>query len=262
MDAPKRFVILSQPRTGSTLLCSLLNSHPGVRALVEPVNPRGHNHHMKPMQGSRCLLPEIMVQNNLVRALRILFDADAPPTQWILSKKKATVAAGFKIMAHQIRALKSEAAFWDYLVQEKIPVVLCFRYNILMQYLSDLITQATKQAACWDGAVKTAKVRVDIAALEGEFKRIIEEKTYLINRCEELGLDRRRVKYEDFKDDVTPAEDLLEWLIGERYPLSTKLSKQNPDSIRARVTNYRELDREVRRLGLENLLVDSPQARG
>lgn len=227
--------------------------------LVEPINPRGHAHHMKPIQGSRCLLPEVMVQNNLPRALRILFDAAPPPTQWILSKKPATAAAGFKIMAHQIQALKSEQVFWDYLVQEKIPVILCFRYNILMQYISDLITQATKQAACWDGKVRTAKVTVNVPGLEGELKRIITEKTYLIEKCEALNLERKRTKYEDFKDDTTPVEDILEWLVGERYPLSTKLSKQNPDSLRARVTNYRELVREVRRLGLDNLLVDNQQ---
>ncbi len=253
----KRFVILSQPRTGSTLLCSLFNSHPGVRALVEPVNPRTHNHHMRPVPGASCLLPEVMIQNNIRRTLNILWSPEPPPEQWIKSRKRGDVASGFKIMAHQIRGLKSEKQFWDILVQEQIPVILCFRYNIIMQYVSDLITIATGQPTCWDGNVRTARVKVDISSLELELKRIIDEKTYLIDRVNECKLAKRRVKYEDFKDNVGPAEDALEWLIGERYHLTTKLSKQNPDSLKARVTNYDELVVGINRLGLGHLLADS-----
>lgn len=212
---------------------------------------------MKPVHDSSCLLPEAMVQNNIRRAFNILFSPEPPPEQWIQSRKRGDVAAGFKIMAHQIRGLRSEPDFWKYLVDESIPVILCFRYNILMQYVSDLITIATRQPTCWDGQVRTATVKVDIGSLELEMKRIVDEKTYLIDRVNQLGLTKARVRYEDFKDNVKPIEDLLYWLIGERRPLTTKLSKQNPDSLRARVTNYDDLVTEVRRLGLEHLLVDN-----
>lgn len=252
-----RFVVLSQPRTGSTLLCSLFNSHPGVRCLVEPVNPKTHSHHMRPMIGSSCLLPEPMVQNNIRRALNILWSPEPPPEQWIKSRKRGDTAAGFKIMAHQLRGLRSEGDFWKILTDEQIPVILCFRYNIVMQYVSDLISIATRQPTCWDGSVRTARVLVDIGSFELEMKRIIEEKTYLIDRVNELKLVKQRIKYEDFMDDVSPVEDTLHWLIGERYHLTTKLSKQNPNSLRARVTNYDELEAEIIRLGLGHLLVDN-----
>jgi LPS sulfotransferase NodH len=257
MADPVPFVILSQPRTGSTLLCSLLNSHPQVRALVEPINPRTHCHHMRPVAGSACLLPEIMVQHNIQRALKILFAAEPPPQQWILSRKRGDRACGFKIMAHQLQGLKSEPQLWDYLVSNQIKTILCLRYNILMQYVSDLITIETRQPTCWDGKVKTARVKVRIDTLELELKRIMRQKQYLIDNVEQLGLPSRRIKYEDFKDDVTPVEDLLCWLIGEHYPVTTKLVKQNPDSLRARVINYDALAREVSRLGLDHLLVNT-----
>ncbi len=254
---PVRFVILSQPRTGSTLLCSLFNSHPGVRCLVEPINCRTHNHHMRPVAGATCLLPEAMIHNNIKRALNILWSPEPPPEQWIQSRKRGDVASGFKIMAHQIRGLRNEQEFWNILVREQIPVVLCFRYNIIMQYISDLITIATRQPTCWDGNVRTAVVRVDIKSLELELKRIVDEKTYLIDKVNELKLPKQRLKYEDFKDNIRPVEDVLDWLIGERYHLTTKLSKQNPDSLKARVTNYDELAVEINRLGLGHLLADS-----
>ncbi len=257
MSEPKRFVVLSQPRTGSTLLSSLLNSHPKVRCLVEPVNPSTHFHHMRPVKDSTCLLPEVMVQNNIIRALKILFSPEPPPKQWIQSRKRGDLAVGFKIMVHQIRALKSEEEFWKYLVDEKIPVVLCFRYNIIMQYVSDLITIATRQPTCWDGEVRTSKVVVPIKTLEAELKRILSEKTYLINKVNELGLEKRRLKYEDFKDNIAPAERVFTWLTGEKHTLTTKLSKQNPDSLQARVINYEELVAEITKLNMQHLLVDN-----
>jgi len=257
IKSPVPFVILSQPRTGSTLVCSLLSSHPGVRALVEPINPRGHNHHMKPIVGSKCLLPEFMIQNNLPRAFRILFSEKAPSGDWILSNKKAPKAAGFKIMAHQIMALRSESVFWQYLVDNNVKVILVFRYNIVMQYISDLIVKETHQSACWDGNVRTAKVNVPIDTLEDNLRRIISEKDYLVHKVNELGLDKRRLKYEDFKDDITKVSDLMPWLIGESFLLTTKLSKQNSDSMKMRVKNYNELVIELRRLNFEHLIVDN-----
>lgn len=213
---------------------------------------------MRPVQGSTCLLPEAMVQNNLPRALRILFSPEPTPATWILSQKRGDLAAGFKIMAHQLQALKSEKVFWEYLAAEKIPVVLCFRYNILMQYVSDLITMATRQPACWDGNVRSAKVTVPVVTLGRELRRIMAEKKYLLQRVEAAGLERRRVRYEDFKDDMGPVEELFVWLTGERAPLTTKLSKQNPDALSDRVTNYDQVVAEIRKLGLERLLDNVP----
>ncbi len=255
--APVPFVILSQPRTGSTLVCSLLSSHPGIRALVEPINPINHYHHMKPIKGSKCLLPEAMVQTNLNRALRLLFNQKPIPERWVLSRKEATAAAGFKIMAHQLIALKSEPVFWKYLVDNNVKVILIFRYNIVMQYISDLIVQETYQPTCWDGNVKTAKIIVPIDSLEKHLRRIISEKRYLVKKVNELGLDKRKLKYEDFKDNTIAISRLMPWLIGERANLTTKLSKQNPDSMRERVKNYNELVRELRRLNLDHLIVDT-----
>lgn len=251
---PTKFVILSQPRTGSTLVCSLLSSHPGIRTLVEPVNPTGHDHHMQPAPDSRCLLPEAMIQNNIPRAMNILLARKAPPDKWILSRREATYAAGFKIMAHQIQALRSESIFWKYLAENNIKVLLIFRYNVVMQYVSDLIVQKTRQPACWVGNPKTAKVIVPLNTLGKNIRRIMLQKQYLISKSK--SLDHRRIVYEKFKDTVEPIEALLPWLIGEKYNLTTKLQKQNPGSLRERVYNYDALVGELRRLGLVHLVID------
>lgn len=250
-----KFVILSQPRTGSTLICSLLSSNPNVRCLIEPINPTTHNHHMKPIPGSRCLIPEHIIQDDLPRALDHLFSKEALPDRWVLSKRRATVSAGFKIMAHQIQGLRSEDIFWEYLHRYDIKVVIILRQNIVMQYISDLIVRRTLQCACWAGEPMVAKVEVPIGSLGANLRRIKKEKRYLLEKSKLL--DRRKLMYEEFKDTVEPVGAILPWLVGEEYSPTTKLQKQNPDSMRNRVINYRALVDELQRLGFDHLIVDN-----
>lgn len=211
---------------------------------------------MRPVKGARCLMPEWMVQTNLETALNLLFAVD-PPTQWVRCPKPATIAAGFKIMIHQITGLREEQRFWDYLTSRSIKVIVCLRYNILMQYVSDLITIATRQPACWDGKVRTAKVEVNLKTLGLELQRIIDQKAYLRHKLAHLEIDAKHLSYETFANSYTSVEGIMEWLIGTRHHLTTKLSKQNPDNLADRVVNFNELVAEVRRLGLGHLLIDS-----
>lgn len=257
MTAPIKFVILSQPRTGSTLLCSLLCSCPGVRALVEPINPRTHGHHMKPRADSTSLVPEQIVQTDIYYAMDRLFQAEPPPQEWIKNRKTGEKAAGFKIMAHQILGLKTEPDFWEYLASNKVKIILCFRQNILMQYVSDMITIVTRQPTCWDGNVKTGKATINTDTLRFELQKIVEQRQYLIDAVKRLKLDFRRVDYEDFKNSTLPIGDILYWLIGEQRVLTTKLSKQNPDSLKARVHNYDDVIKTVKDIGLAHLLADT-----
>jgi len=251
-----KFVVLSQPRTGSTLLCSLFSSHPGVRCLIEPINPETHTHHMQPIADSNCLLPEAMVQDRLSDAMDLLLSQEVLPDQWVLSKKAGAVASGFKIMAHQLQALKHEELFWQYLRANKIKVILVFRHNIVMQYVSDLIVKETRQAACWGDDPIQAKVEVPIDSLERNIRRIMREKKYLIAKCH--GLQHKRLRYEQFKDNYEPVEKVLEWLIGEKYSVKSRLQKQNPDSLRERVINFDALVSELNRLGFAHLVDTEP----
>ena len=74
-----KFVVLSQPRTGSTLFSSYMSSHPGIRCVIEPINPKTHSHHMQPIEGTNNLIPERMVQGHIKRAMDILFSPELVP---------------------------------------------------------------------------------------------------------------------------------------------------------------------------------------
>jgi hypothetical protein len=248
------FVIISQPRTGSTLVSSLLSSHEGVRAIIEPINPTGHNHNMQPTGNE--MFPDIVVQYDLISILNVIFNPDPILNLSMPINRRADIAAGFKIMIHQIRALRSEHLFWQYLKERNVKTILVLRHNIVMQYISDLITIATGQTSCWDGKLKTTRISVPIDTLEEKLENILKERKYIINIIRSMGLNYRRLNYENFKDDIGTVNNILPWLIGEKGYLSSRLCKQNPDSMSMRVKNYDELVGKLRELGMSKYIIE------
>lgn len=260
LDNPTAFVIISQPRTGSTLICCLLNSNPNVRALVEPINPIGHKHHMQPLPNDKHLIPQLLVDRSLATVMDQMFSKDgiaSDMTQDWLSKRSASKAVGFKIMIHQIMALKQKEIFWKSLVKHKAKIVVNYRQNILMQYVSDIIAARTGKSTCYDGKPITTEVMIPVASLGDNLKRIVDEQKSIAELIRKVNLPTYKLKYEEFRDNVEPIENLNRWLTGDKINLTTKMSKQNPENLKARVKNYHDLAKEVRRLGLENLLVDN-----
>jgi hypothetical protein len=69
-------------------------------------------------------------------------------------------------------------------------------------------------------------------------------------------IDFRRLNYESFKDNIGTVNNILPWLIGKDGYLSSKLCKQNPDSMRMRVKNYSELVDKLNDLGMSKYIVE------
>lgn len=244
-----KFIIIAQPRTGSTLLSSLLNSHPDVRVLIEPINPIGHDHCMKPC-GEGRVVPQARIDQNLTQVLDILFRKARMPEKWFKIKKTARRAAGFKIMIHQINALRNKEAFWDYIKSKNVKIICNYRRNILFQYVSELITLETRQSACWDGNVMNAKVMVPVESLVDKLSSIIKQREDINSKLDEEKLYYETIFYEEFKDNIKSVNRIMKYVIGEEYPMKTRLMKQNPDSLEQRVKNYKELVNRLSELGI------------
>lgn len=261
-----KFILLAQPRTGSTLVTSLIDygSPKGIRCINEPINPVGHDHHMKPMlkpgmYTKQNLFPQNLVHNNIIRALNICYmpipnitRQDMQHIGWIKNKYDGRIAAGFKIMAHHIMALKQEDKFWEYLHRNDIKTVIIKRNNILMQWVSDLIVKQTKQCVVWSGPVKIAKVVVPLDEIKPNLDKIRMQNEYLMNKTK--NLNRKILIYEEFKDNYKVVQDLLPWLVGTKYPVTAKCAKQNPDTLKQRVTNYAQLCLKLQELNLTEYL--------
>ena len=205
---------------------------------------------MQPL--SENLIPDKVAFLNLDHAIDKLLRPE-PPTEWLLAKKHGSLASGFKIMAHQIRALPNSADFWRCLTRQNVKILVVVRNNILAQYISDLIVKKTRQCVCTDGNVKKAKVQVPINNLKSILSKLKEEQEFILRRAE--CYDHRILRYEKFKDNIIDIESAFEWLVGFPYTLTARIMKQNPDSIADKVTNYDELATEMHRIGLENYLI-------
>jgi len=215
---------------------------------------------MQPLPNDKHLIPQLMVDRSLAIVMDKMFSKEgiSPDlTQDWLSKRTASKAVGFKIMIHQIMALKQKEIFWKSLSKHKARIVINYRQNILMQYVSDVIAARTGKSTCYDGKPITAEVVIPIASLCENLKRIVDEQKSIAELVRKVNLPTYKLKYEEFRDNVLPIENLNRWLTGDKIGLTTKMSKQNPENLKARVKNYHDLAKEVRRLGLENLLVDN-----
>jgi len=257
----RKFIILAQPRTGSTLMTSLIqkSAPKGIRCINEPINPVGHKHHMK--GPSPQLIPQEILCHDITRALDICFEPifehvenDVKHVSWIKHRRDGHIAAGFKIMAHQIEALPHERKFWEYLHRHDVKTIIITRNNILMQWISDLIVKQTRQCVVWKGPVIRAKVEVPLADIEYNLDEIMRQNKYLLDKS--ASLDRRILCYEDFKDNHLVVEESLPWLLGIKYAVSAQCKKQNSDALCARVTNYEQLRSRIIELGLEQYLTD------
>lgn len=238
------FIIIAQPRTGSTLVCSLLNSVNGVRTIIEPINPIGHTHHMQPEANQLVPQHELF---NIEHVLDILLYSENP---WGLSNKQFYRASGFKIMAHQILGLPNADRFWQYIRSNKIKIIWVSRNNIVLQYVSDLIVQKTRQAACWDNNTTRTKVKVDCCRLKDDIELIRHEVNYIQNMLTNMSIDYKKLKYEAFEKSYKPVSNALKWLINEKHVLTSKLVKQNSNKLSDRIENYTETLGTLQNLGL------------
>lgn len=245
----QKFIVIAQPRTGSTLVSSLLSSIDQVRCIVEPINPIGHKHHMQP-NGIRIVPQQLL--NDIQQTIDILLSENQLPPQWDMSKKTATLAAGFKIMTHQILALPSPDQFWQYISKINCKILIISRRNKLMQIISDQIAKETGQPAAWDEPVKSFKVYINVNAISDQLDNIRKADEYILLKTR--AFNKKIIYYEDFNGNYSTIENILPWLLSSKHKLTTKLRKQNPDIMRQRVINYDQLQRQAEILNIQHML--------
>lgn len=259
--SPSRLVILSMPRSGSTYFTAAIDSNPGFRVLVEPLNHYRHGHHMQPPIGDP-VVPAYMLYNQLEKVLFDMFCKKPLPSIYNTKyDQHAGVCAGFKIMAHQIIGLPNEKVFWTVLKELDVKVIRYYRHNILKQIISDLIAMKTRQPVAYKRdteGVKTARVTVDVKLIESAMIEIRKYRAHMDTKVQEYQLDNRMIVYEDISEDLQKINDYMPWLIGRTVTsFKERTIRQNPESIKDRVFNYGELVKTCERLHLMSFLKDT-----
>jgi LPS sulfotransferase NodH len=145
-----RFVIFAVPRTGSNLLCGMLNSHPSVLCHHGLFNPSGI-HYALDYRGHLDF--------------GSLEERDNDPRRFL--KRVWRNNFGVRAIGFKLNRGENEIAAEEILGDATIRKILLYRQNRLKTYVSELIAQQTTQWESYTGTdhpAQAPKVHVDPAA--------------------------------------------------------------------------------------------------
>jgi hypothetical protein len=228
-----RFAVVSNWRSGSNFLVSLLESHPAIRQNWEAVG-------------------EGKLWRQDIRA-EILTFGPAPYLERCFARKESELAIGIKVIYYQVT--DENARWWrlerlpqtlDLLSSNRdIKIIHLKRRNRLRIVVSHRMAHRTKQWILCDESERIDDVQIELSADEcadafdriGRLEREFDD-AFRHNKILE-------VTYEDLvANTVRECDRILDLLGVPRLPLRAWTLKQNKRSLREIVRNYEELKRQ------------------
>ena len=251
----RQFVLMTSPRSGSTWVTDLLDSHPDIVCFSEVFAhdhfgnmPDGGCHDVTTWDSYSTLrLPELGRWGRL----RLYFEF---LDQEIYSSRHNAAAVGFKMMYRQAQRGFGIPA---YLKIRNVCVVHLIRFNHLDVLLSEEAVRARKYHHAAPGT-EVVPVRITLEPRTLAYR--LEQREQMIRQAREsysgLGLPYLEVAYEDLRKDVSVILQCLQFLGVEAdlEKLSCSTRKLNPDSHRDAIVNYDEVERALRDTRFADLL--------
>ncbi len=224
----RRFVILAAPRTGSNLLCTLLNSHPRILCHHEVFNPRG--------------VFAALDYRGQALAIQSLRERDDDPLAfldrvWQTGTEQDCI--GFKWTRGQIEVVLNRVV-----ADAGIEKIVLRRRNRIKTFVSEKIAQETQQWEVYSPqelAMPRPRIHVDLGPLHDHIS--INERFYarLASELSENRQPHLDVVYESLFDSDVQAQ-LLEFLgIAQVSSLKPASVKQNSMDLRDTIANFDEL---------------------
>ncbi len=215
-----KFMIFGQGRTGSELLCNLLDVHPKVQCDTE-----------------------------------ILFHHVFFPQQYIESKAALTSkkAYGFKAKIYQIQDIQKQDAnnFLSEIVKRDWKIIYIQRRNLLRHSLSRLVAKQRNKFhhKNSDGELKLQKVPIDsdllLQEMEARKKYLDMEEKILEN------IDCLKIVYEDCllhkENHQDTADRIFNFLGLESFPVKTNFQKLTSKRLSDFIENFEEVERALAR---------------
>jgi len=232
--AIRRFVVLAAPRTGSNLLCTLLDSHPDILCHHELFNPKGIHYAVRLRDGTFSLGTKE--------------ERDEDPLS-LLSRVWGT-SLGHALVGFKLNWSQNERVFDAVLADIGIKKLMTVRRNRVKTFVSELVAQTTGH---WESYVgrsprgETTRVHVDVNALLEQIRRNDEYYAWLHEKLRAAGQEYLEIIYEDLESDDARRR-ILEFLgvSPDVHLLRASTFKRNPPDLRAIVTNYEELASALR----------------
>lgn len=230
MSTGTRFIILAAPRTGSNLLCTLLNSHPEVLCHHELLNPNGIFYALDYRDGSLDL-------GSMEARDRDPF----PFLQRVWGHPQGASCVGFKMTRGQ-----NDAVMRALIEDPGVLKIVLYRRNRLKTFVSE---QLARQTDRWEVYVRdelatdTPKLHVDVGSLRAHCD--LNERFY--EDIQNALRSSRQTWIETIYEDILSRYEhirLLEFLGVEATQARLKQSsiKQNDADLRTLIENFQELE--------------------
>ena|ERR1700722_456293 len=232
---PVRFAIIAAPRTGSNMLCTMLNAHPEILCHHEIFNPGGIHYALDHRDGQLDLGSVAERDRHPVAFLHRVF-----------GHRCGRNAVGFKVNRGQ-----NEIAFHDVLTDVNIRKIILRRRNRVKTFVSELIAEKTGQWESYEFSdfsrpspaveIDANRLREYVAATDDYYGRI-ENLLYVTDQ------HVLHVTYEDLRS-AREQRRILSFLgVSTSVPALVPVTrKRNEADLRYLVSNFDEL-----RSGLKN----------
>ena len=262
VDCDTPYFIWFTGRTGSTLLCDLLDSHPQIFSRMEdfseiavpPDSPNDSTQAVIEFKGIHYVR-KILSHNQQI---------DDPSSEQVVDYLKRIYSANYSACGFKFKFPTQAAVFPEVLEQlqqiEGLKVIELIRQNVLKQSISlrnvERIRGLKEKVSC------NVTAEIELEPLQLDVPMVIQHARFFLRSREAFHEVSRQfndvlpVTYEDLNED-TPAtvKKVLEFLnVDAEIELQTKFFKTTPDRISAAVANYDELVQAVAGTELEAFL--------
>lgn len=224
----QRFVIFATPRSGSNMLCSLLNSHPQCVCHHELFNPRG--------------IRLALHLREAPPAMPDLVQRDARPLEFlaqVMDDWGGSGATGFKMTGTQ-----NETVFEHLLDDTGVRKILLQRSNTLRELVSHKIAEQLDQWEVYDpDELQEQRPAVEISLQELEARQRQNRRYHRrIQQCLQQSSQPYHSCYYESLTDAGAQQDLLAFLgLQPDVSLHTLSVRQNSQPLDELISNYPEL---------------------
>ncbi|MFK7787563.1 MAG: sulfotransferase domain-containing protein [Crocinitomicaceae bacterium] len=224
-----KFLILSEPRSGSNMLCSLLNSHPEIVCHHELFNIKGVNYALDWRDTEKA--PQITKE-----------ERDQHPLVFLDSVWKASPSSfvGFKMTSHPDRTV-----LYTLLKDTSVKKIILTRKNRLRMYVSFLTALKNNQWEVYKNG-ENPKGKTSVHVNKEEFVAHAEGYTTHLEHCTQQITENEgdfiSIYYEDLKEPETHRM-VLDYIgvNDSNHSLETLSIKLNRNRLSDVISNYDEL---------------------
>lgn len=229
-----RFVILAAPRTGSNLLCTLLNSHPGVLCHHEVFNPEG--------------IFTAVTHRDRPLGLGTVEARDRDPLGFL--ERVWETGRGYRSVGFKWTRGQNETVLRHVVADRLIAKIVLRRRNRIKTLVSERIAQQTNQWEVYhERDLLTDRPRVHLTA-DSLRRHVAANERFYGDLEAAIGKQDQRhllVDYEDLFD--AEVQSRLVHFIGASpagAALKAASVKQNPTDLRDLISNFDQLADELR----------------